>query len=167
MNLGRGSALHRVLNARQDQDEAEIIADAGQLDQITVATNMAGRGTDIKLGMGVSELGGLHVIATERHEAHRIDRQLVGRCGRQGDPGSYEFIVSIEDELIINYYPRFIIEWLRHRAPVNRPLSGWWGGILVSISQWSAERRYAGMRWDLLSMDEFLGNILAFSGRPE
>ena len=76
---------HQVLNARQDQQEAQIIAQAGQRGRITVATNMAGRGTDIRLTPDVVELGGLHVLATERHEAHRIDRQLFGRCGRQGD----------------------------------------------------------------------------------
>ena len=76
---------HQVLNARQDKDEAEIVAAAGQRGRLTVATNMAGRGTDIALGPGVAELGGLHVILTERHEAGRIDRQLAGRCARQGD----------------------------------------------------------------------------------
>jgi preprotein translocase subunit SecA len=90
---------HRVLNARQDQEEALIIREAGEPGRITVATNMAGRGTDICLAAGVAERGGLHVIATERHEARRIDRQLFGRCGRQGDPGSYESFVSLEDAL--------------------------------------------------------------------
>src|SRR5262249_3997301 len=94
---------HRVLNARQDQEEAAIIAQAGEPGKITVATNMAGRGTDIRLAPGVAERGGLHVIGTERHEARRIDRQLFGRCGRQGDPGSYEMIVSLEDELFTIY----------------------------------------------------------------
>jgi preprotein translocase subunit SecA len=94
---------HRVLNARQDQEEAEIIAQAGVKGQITVATNMAGRGTDIILGPGVRELGGLHVIATERHDARRIDRQLCGRCGRQGDPGTFECFASLEDDVIAAY----------------------------------------------------------------
>ena len=79
---------HQVLNAKNHEIEAQIVAQAGQIGRVTVATNMAGRGTDIKLGEGVAELGGLHVIGTERHESRRIDRQLAGRCARQGDPGS-------------------------------------------------------------------------------
>ncbi len=78
---------HQVLNAKNHEIEAQIVAQAGQPGRVTVATNMAGRGTDIKLGDGVAELGGLHVIGTERHESRRIDRQLAGRCARQGDPG--------------------------------------------------------------------------------
>ncbi len=78
---------HQILNAKNHEIEAQIVAQAGQKGRVTVATNMAGRGTDIKLGDGVAELGGLHVIGTERHEARRIDRQLSGRCARQGDPG--------------------------------------------------------------------------------
>ena len=91
---------HRVLNAEQNQNEAEVVAGAGQPGTVTVATNMAGRGTDIKLGAGVAENGGLHVIGTERHEAERIDRQLIGRAGRQGDPGSAQFMLSLEDQLL-------------------------------------------------------------------
>jgi preprotein translocase subunit SecA len=91
---------HQVLNARQDARENEIVADAGQPGRITVATNMAGRGTDIKLGSGVAALGGLHVIGTDRHEAERIDRQLAGRAGRQGDPGTAQFFLSLEDQLL-------------------------------------------------------------------
>ncbi len=91
---------HSVLNAKYHQQEAEIVARAGQRGAVTIATNMAGRGTDIKLGQGVSELGGLHVIGTERHEARRIDRQLRGRCARQGDPGSSHFFISLEDDLM-------------------------------------------------------------------
>ena len=91
---------HQVLNAKNHEIEAQIVAQAGQPGRVTVATNMAGRGTDIKLGEGVAELGGLHVIGTERHEAHRIDRQLAGRCARQGDPGYSGFFVSLEDEII-------------------------------------------------------------------
>src|SRR5205823_2244814 len=88
---------HVVLNAHHDRDEADIIARAGEPGRVTVATNMAGRGTDIKLGSGVAALGGLHVILTEFHEAARIDRQLIGRGGRQGDPGSYEVMASLDD----------------------------------------------------------------------
>lgn len=92
---------HQVLNARHIEREAEIVAQAGQRGKVTVSTNMAGRGTDIKLGEGVVELGGLHVICTEMHDAARIDRQLAGRCGRQGDPGSYRQFLSLEDELLL------------------------------------------------------------------
>jgi len=98
--LSREKLIHSVLNAKYHQQEAEIVARAGQRGAITIATNMAGRGTDIKLGAGVADLGGLHVLATERHEARRIDRQLRGRCSRQGDPGSSHFFVSLEDDLM-------------------------------------------------------------------
>jgi preprotein translocase subunit SecA len=98
--LNKEKLIHSVLNAKYHQQEAEIVARAGQRGAITIATNMAGRGTDIKLGPGVADVGGLHVLATERHEARRIDRQLRGRCSRQGDPGSSHFFVSLEDDLM-------------------------------------------------------------------
>jgi preprotein translocase subunit SecA len=91
---------HNVLNAKQNDREAEIVAEAGQKNAVTIATNMAGRGTDIKLGVGVRELGGLFILGSERHESRRIDRQLRGRAGRQGDPGESVFFVSLEDELM-------------------------------------------------------------------
>jgi preprotein translocase subunit SecA len=98
--LKRAGLIHSVLNAKFHQQEAEIVSRAGQRGAITIATNMAGRGTDIKLGPGIAELGGLHVLATERHEARRIDRQLRGRCARQGDPGSSHFFIALEDDLM-------------------------------------------------------------------
>ncbi|HTY59297.1 MAG TPA: preprotein translocase subunit SecA, partial [Bacteroidota bacterium] len=98
--LKRKSVPHNVLNAKQHQREAEIVSHAGLPGAITIATNMAGRGTDIKLGPGVREAGGLHIVGTERHEARRIDRQLRGRAGRQGDPGSSLFFLSLEDDLM-------------------------------------------------------------------
>ncbi|MCQ2397161.1 MAG: preprotein translocase subunit SecA [Lentisphaeria bacterium] len=98
--LTREHIIHNVLNAKQHQSEAEIVARAGQRGAVTIATNMAGRGTDIKLGPGVKELGGLHVIGSERHDARRIDLQLRGRCSRQGDPGSSRFYISLEDNLM-------------------------------------------------------------------
>ncbi|MBM3859180.1 MAG: preprotein translocase subunit SecA [Verrucomicrobia bacterium] len=98
--LQRKGVPHNVLNAKYHQQEAEIVARAGQRGAVTIATNMAGRGTDIKLGEGVADVGGLHVIGSERHEARRIDRQLRGRCARQGDPGSSRFYISLEDDLM-------------------------------------------------------------------
>jgi preprotein translocase subunit SecA len=98
--LKREGIIHSVLNAKYHQQEAEIVTRAGQRGAVTIATNMAGRGTDIKLGTGVAETGGLHVIGTERHEARRIDRQLRGRCARQGDPGSSHFFIALEDDLM-------------------------------------------------------------------
>ncbi len=98
--LQRRKIVHNVLNAKNHQFEAEIVSRAGQLASVTIATNMAGRGTDIKLGPGVKEAGGLHVIGSARHDSRRIDRQLRGRCSRQGDPGSSRFYVSLEDDLM-------------------------------------------------------------------
>lgn len=98
--LQRRNIVHNVLNAKHHESEAEIVARAGQLSAVTIATNMAGRGTDIKLGAGVKEAGGLHVIGSERHDSRRIDRQLRGRCARQGDPGSSRFYISLEDNLM-------------------------------------------------------------------
>jgi len=98
--LKRKGIKHQVLNAKHHAEEAEIVAKAGQLGAVTIATNMAGRGTDILLGEGVAELGGLHIIGTERHESRRIDNQLRGRAGRQGDPGSTRFFLSLEDDLM-------------------------------------------------------------------
>jgi len=95
---------HTVLNARHIEREAEIVSQAGQRGQITVSTNMAGRGTDIKLGDGVYEIGGLHVICTELHDSARIDRQLVGRCGRQGDPGTWRQYVALDDDILVQGY---------------------------------------------------------------
>jgi preprotein translocase subunit SecA len=98
--LKRKGIQHNVLNAKQHQREAEIVAHAGEMGAITIATNMAGRGTDIKLGAGVRERGGLYILGTERHESRRIDRQLRGRSGRQGDPGTSKFFISLEDDLM-------------------------------------------------------------------
>ncbi|MEX0979072.1 MAG: preprotein translocase subunit SecA, partial [Pirellulales bacterium] len=98
--------VHDVLNANHIAEEADIVARAGGHEKVTVSTNMAGRGTDIKLAEGVSDLGGLHVIVTEMHDAARIDRQLAGRCGRQGDPGTFRIFFSLEDELLEGLGPK-------------------------------------------------------------
>jgi preprotein translocase subunit SecA len=165
--LSKAKLPHRVLNAKQDAHEAEIIAQAGQPGRITVATNMAGRGTDIQLDSGVAERGGLHVIATERHEAHRIDRQLFGRCGRQGDPGSYEAIVSLQDELVRMYLPLRLQRLFRIDADGIDAHVGRWSRRLIKLAQQRAQRQHKQIRRDLLKADEVLANTLAFTGRTE
>jgi len=158
---------HQVLNARQDQEEAEVVARAGERGRITVATNMAGRGTDIRLAPGVVELGGLHVLATERHDASRIDRQLFGRCGRQGDPGSYQVIVSLEDEIVSEFFKGRALrlgKWLQRRG---KPLPHWLGALLSVIAQRGAERHHSRVRRELLRTDDQLSDLLAFTGRSE
>ena len=157
---------HRVLNARQDDQEAAIVAAAGRRGRVTVATNMAGRGTDIRLGPGVVESGGLHVIATQRSEARRIDRQLFGRCGRQGDPGSYEEILSLEDDSLGGFFPAGLQRFLLDRCAASATPAGWLK-LLTRVPQWVEERRHAQVRQGLLAMEEYLGRLLAFSGPGE
>ena len=158
---------HQLLNARQDKEEAEIVAQAGQAGGITVATNMAGRGTDIKLGKGVEPLGGLHVIATELHESPRIDRQLFGRSGRQGDPGSFEAIVSLQDELSRVYLKGLPLVLAQRLVGDGRGVSQALLRKLVRFAQVRAEASHAAIRRELLTMDEQLGDLLAFSGKGE
>ena len=158
---------HQLLNARQDKEEAEIVARAGQVGGITVATNMAGRGTDIKLGKGVEPLGGLHVIATELHESPRIDRQLFGRAGRQGDPGSFEAIVSLQDELSRVYLKGLPLVLAQRLVGDGRGVSQALLRKLVRFAQVRAEASHAAIRRELLTMDEQLGDLLAFSGKGE
>jgi preprotein translocase subunit SecA len=166
--LSRAGLPHHVLNARQDSQEAEIVQDAGGRGQITVATNMAGRGTDIKLGLEAAELGGLHVIATEMHEARRIDRQLFGRCGRQGDPGSFEMAVSLEDDLV-RVYGSPLARVLLTRLVRSEP-SPFVDTLLMKVArmaQRAAERGHSRIRCNTLRMDEQIRNMLAFSGSLE
>jgi preprotein translocase subunit SecA len=158
---------HQVLNAHQDEQEAEIVACAGEKGRITVATNMAGRGTDIKLGPGVKELGGLHVISSERHIARRIDRQLAGRSGRQGDPGSYEAILSLEDELVGLYFGDGVKNLLSAIGRKNRPVPRWVSSLLIALPQRLLERYHRRVRRELLKVDEQQGKMLAFTGAPE
>jgi len=164
--LTQRGIVHALLNAKQDESEAEVIGLAGQQARVTVATNMAGRGTDIQLGPGVAENGGLHVILTEYHESRRIDRQLFGRCARQGDPGSCEAIVSLEDEIFTVYAPA-ATRWIGSLAQNRKKLPDvvYWG--LKRLAQFSAERRNVYIRIQNLKQDRRLSQILAFSGRGE
>ena len=159
--LNEAGIQHSVLNARQNRTEAEIVAQAGQPGRVTVATNMAGRGTDIRLAPGVGEAGGLFVIASERHEAGRIDRQLFGRSGRQGDPGEGQAMVSLDDELVRSVFGS-LLDRLR-----SGHLPGWLGRMLFSWAQRTTERRHSAIRKRLLHSDESLQDLLAFSGRGE
>ncbi|MCK4691100.1 MAG: prepilin peptidase, partial [Desulfuromonadales bacterium] len=158
---------HQVLNAKQDADEADIVSAAGIAASITIATNMAGRGTDIVLGEGVRQIGGLHVIATERHEAARIDRQLAGRCGRQGDPGSYQAILSLEDPLLDGARGGLIAQLLKgmdfSNLGVMQPLAR----RAISQAQVSVEKYHARIRRELFRQDQQQGNLLSFSGKLE
>ena len=130
-----------VLNAKHIEREAEIVERAGQLGKITVATNMAGRGTDIKLGKGVEESGGLHVICTELHESQRIDRQLIGRCGRQGDPGTYRQFLSLDDEiLLLGLGPKKARRIRSYGESANGQLRGW--DSIFRRAQRKVERRH-------------------------
>jgi preprotein translocase subunit SecA len=157
---------HQVLNARQNKEEAEVVSRAGELGRITVATNMAGRGTDIVLEPGVAELGGLHVIATEFHQARRIDRQLFGRCGRQGDPGSYETMASLEDDLAVEMGPR-VADLMRSVWRDESAIHTRIGSAMMRNWQRTIEARHARTRRQLVRLDEQLGKALAFTGQPE
>jgi preprotein translocase subunit SecA len=158
---------HAVLNARQDAEEAAVIAQAGLAGRITVATNMAGRGADIALGPGVAARGGLAVIATEPHDSRRIDRQLAGRCGRQGDPGSHETVASLTDEVVRDAFgsrPDRLAALMQGRGGRLPALPFRW---LVRLAQNRAEARTASQRRQLARHDDGLEDMMAFAGRAE
>ncbi|PWE51304.1 prepilin peptidase [Thioclava sp. NG1] len=156
---------HRVLNARETEHEAHIIAEAGGHGRITVATNMAGRGTDIRIDQQMSALGGLHVIATGRHDARRIDRQLFGRCGRQGDPGSFITFVSLEDDLLRVFYGTRLSSLIRTFSGGKGRVPWLIGAPVTRLAQRATEARHSGVRKALLRADDNLEDLLAFSGR--
>ena len=157
---------HLVLNAKQDANEAEIVALAGQPGRVTVATNMAGRGTDIKLHADVAAAGGLHVILTEFHESQRIDRQLFGRGARQGDPGSCEALVSIEDD-IFGRYASTARRLLGRLAPKRDELPARAVTLLRWLAQTQAGRIHAQVRLDTVRQEAKMDRMMAFAGRGE
>ncbi len=165
--LSAAKLPHQVLNARQDQEEAELINRAGNRGSITVATNMAGRGTDIPLGPGVEDLGGLHVIAVERNESRRIDRQLYGRSARQGAPGSAESILSIEDDILSKNCSKplqtLAVKGVRDMAAV----SVWKSRLLIAYCQFRSERKLRSRRRVLERMEQYIGKVLSFAGQQE
>ena len=143
--LKRRGVQHKVLNAKFHAEEAEIISRAGQSGAVTIATNMAGRGTDIILGEGVAEVGGLHIIGTERHESRRIDNQLRGRAGRQGDPGSTQFYLSLEDELMRRFGAENIMTMMdKLGLDENQPIES----KMITRAVESAQKRVEGNNFD-------------------
>jgi len=154
----------KILNATRLKEEAEIVALAGEKGRITIATNMAGRGTDIKLGRGVVGLGGLHVIASEWHESGRVDRQLYGRSGRQGDPGSAQAFVSFEDELVQKYLPKILQEmqvaYWRHQLPCRNTLAK----TAFQLAQRQAQALAFKQRKGVVRSDLWLDEALSFAG---
>lgn len=155
--LKRSRIPHNVLNAKQHKSEAEIVQHAGQIGAVTIATNMAGRGTDIKLGKGVVDLGGLHIIGTERHESRRIDLQLRGRAGRQGDPGSSRFYLSLEDDLM-RLFGSDRVAAIMDRMGVDEGEVITAGMVTraISNSQKKVETRNYGIRKHLLEYDDVM-----------
>ena len=165
--LKQAGLPHRVLNASQDKHEAEIIAKAGQQRAITVATNMAGRGTDIELELGVSKLGGLHVISLNSNESRRIDRQLYGRCARQGDPGSAEAILSLQDPALQQFYSSAMLKVLQSVCPGKKPIPDFLGKLMLRLPQRLKERQQRRIRKQVMRHDRYLSRVMAFSGKFE
>src|SRR3954470_6773766 len=155
--MKRRGITHNVLNAKEHEREAEIIKDAGQPGAVTIATNMAGRGVDIKLGEGVRELGGLYVLATERHEARRIDNQLRGRSGRQGDPGETRFYLSGEDDLVRLFAGERISKIMeRFKIPEDQPMEAKVLSNQIEGAQKKVEEQNFVMRKNVLKYDDVM-----------
>ncbi|GAB3537685.1 hypothetical protein GCM10027343_01460 [Noviherbaspirillum agri] len=161
--LTERSVTHAVLNARQDKAEAEAVAQGGRQGAITVATNMAGRGTDIKLSKEVSASGGLHVILTEFHESARIDRQLFGRCARQGEAGTVEAMVSLEDELFERFAP-LMLAVCKRVTPRGGKVPDRLLNMLVSSVQNTAERHNRKIRLETTKQDKKMQEMMGFAG---
>ncbi len=163
---------HQVLNARFNEQEAEIVAAAGKAGCVTVATNMAGRGTDIKLDAAAELAGGLHVICCEKNDSRRIDRQLAGRSARQGDPGSYKVICSIEDDGVIKYFSSITLMLLRYRYKRNLPAGetvrpNSMAKSLINIPQRIMEYKHRQIRKSMMKIDEKRESMLGFTGESE
>src|SRR5438094_813632 len=160
VQINREKIPHNVLNAKYHMQEAEIVARAGQAGTVTISTNMAGRGTDIKLGSGVADRGGLYVIGTERHESRRIDRQLRGRCARQGDPGASRFYVSFEDDLMRNFGAADRMTKIMERFGLEegKELEHPWLNKSVETAQKRVEQRNYLIRKRTLDMDDVMNN---------
>ncbi len=156
---------HQVLNAVRHAEEARIVSQAGQRGRITVATNMAGRGTDIKLGKGVADMGGLCVISADRNDSLRVDRQLFGRAGRQGDPGSAAVFCSLEDELLKRFSPRWVRAALHRLRRKSGEMSGAFTRRLFRVAQNRAQRMALRQRKGVLKSDDWLDEFLGFAGR--
>ncbi|MEW6026662.1 MAG: preprotein translocase subunit SecA [Planctomycetota bacterium] len=155
--LKRRGVKHDVLNAKQHEREAQIVANAGQRGTVTIATNMAGRGTDIILGEGVAKLGGLHILGTERHEARRIDNQLRGRAGRQGDPGSSQFILSLEDHILRLFAPQWVSQLLlKLGMEKGQPIASRMISNAIEKAQKRMESHNFDIRKNLLDYDKVM-----------
>jgi preprotein translocase subunit SecA len=155
---------HRVLNAVRHHDEATIIAEAGQSGCITVATNMAGRGTDIRLSREAEAAGGLHVIATERNSSRRIDRQLFGRAGRQGDPGSAQAFIALDDDLFIRHLPAPELRALAAMQKAGLPGTHAILRAAVAQAQGRAQSRAFQQRRSVIAADKWMDDALSFAG---
>jgi preprotein translocase subunit SecA len=167
-SLAARGLSHRVLNAINDRHEAEIVAGAGAVGAITVATNMAGRGTDIRLDEAARSAGGLHVLAFGMGHSKRVDRQLCGRCARQGDPGSYQMIVSLEDDLLVQNASLLVAPFIRMlRGRLNTCVVGRPAQLLLRSAQRRIEHRHRVNRAALLASEDRLANSMGFVGAAE
>ena len=165
--LKAGAVTHRVLNARQDKHEAEIVARAGRAGAITIATNIAGRGTDIPLDEDARKAGGLQVIVAELNDTARIDRQLIGRGARQGDPGSYVYVISLGDELLRRHVPHVVLDVLRKELVRQLPGWRWLCQCVCRLAQAAHERRQRNARKQVAMSDEHFHRALSFAGYKE
>ena len=159
--LAAAGLPHAVLNARQDEAEAELVANAGNPDRITVATSMAGRGADIRLGAGVAERGGLHIILCQHNGARRIDRQFIGRCARNGEPGSVDTMLALDSALFTRWLPGW---WLRIAGSHAR-VPAWLRRLTAAVPQWLEERHQCAQRGALCRLDSLRESELDFCQR--